>query len=176
MLWLRKAIFKSKGDRLFSSAECRIESWEAWDTKSPAEWMPTHTPTELSRKQPVPMTGFSGTYSPADWIPAYTLTKLSKIMLNNWTKQPTLWCAAIQSTLRSLDAIAGIASALVLVMHAYLFCFSLFILRTGTCVDFGSNRLFSAGMAGFEPEASQGPIPQLTVSPLTNRLNYQGSS
>ena len=41
--------FDSKGDKLSSSAECRIWSWEVWDTKSPADWMPTHKPTELSR-------------------------------------------------------------------------------------------------------------------------------
>ena len=29
--------------------ECRIQSWEVWNTKSPTDWMPTHTPTELSR-------------------------------------------------------------------------------------------------------------------------------
>ena len=61
MLWHKQAIFKSKGDKLSSSAECWIrtqrvsgpespvfwEVWEVWDTKSPADWMPTHKPTEL---------------------------------------------------------------------------------------------------------------------------------
>ena len=32
-----------------TSAECKIRSWEVWDTKSPADWIPTHKPTELSR-------------------------------------------------------------------------------------------------------------------------------
>ena len=31
------------------SAECRIRSWEVSDTKSQADWMPTHKQTELSR-------------------------------------------------------------------------------------------------------------------------------
>ena len=49
MLWHRQAIFESKGDMLSSSAECMIRSWEVWDTKSPADWSPTHKPTELSK-------------------------------------------------------------------------------------------------------------------------------
>ena len=61
LLWHRQAIFKSKGDKLCSSAECRI--WiRAPDTKSPADWMLADKPTELSRiklktwtRQPVPM-------------------------------------------------------------------------------------------------------------------------
>ena len=49
MLWHRKAIFESKGDKLSSSAECRIPTWKSQDTYSPADRMPTHKPTELSR-------------------------------------------------------------------------------------------------------------------------------
>ena len=63
MLWHRQAIFESKGDRLSSSAECRIRTWKSQDIYSPADQMPTHKPTELSRiklktrtQQPVPMT------------------------------------------------------------------------------------------------------------------------
>ena len=48
MLWHRQEIFESKGDKSSSSAECKIWSWEVWDTKSPADWMPAHKPTELS--------------------------------------------------------------------------------------------------------------------------------
>ena len=62
MLWHRQVIFESKGDELSSSAECRIRSREVSDTNSPADWMPTHKPTELSRiklktwtQQAVPM-------------------------------------------------------------------------------------------------------------------------
>ena len=62
-LWHRQAIFESKGDKLSSSVECRIRIWKSQDTYSPADWMPTHKPTELSRiklkktwtQQPVPM-------------------------------------------------------------------------------------------------------------------------
>ena len=39
----------SKGDKLFSSAECRIRTWRSQDTYSAADWMPTHKPTELLR-------------------------------------------------------------------------------------------------------------------------------
>ena len=47
-LWHTQAIFKSKGDKLCSSAECRI--WpRVPDTKSPADWMLADKPTELSR-------------------------------------------------------------------------------------------------------------------------------
>ena len=62
MLWQRKAIFESKGDKLSSSAESRIRTWKSQGTLSPADWMPTHKPTEPSRiklktwtQQPVPM-------------------------------------------------------------------------------------------------------------------------
>ena len=62
MPWHRQAIFESKGDKLSSSAECKIRSWEVSDTNSPAHRMPTHKHTELSRiklkpwtQQPVPM-------------------------------------------------------------------------------------------------------------------------
>ena len=47
MLWPRQAIFESKEAKFSSSGECRIISWEVWNTKSPADWMPTHKPTEL---------------------------------------------------------------------------------------------------------------------------------
>ena len=61
MLWQRQAIFLSKGDKLCSSAECRIWT-RAPCAKSPADWMLADKPTELSRiklktwtRQPVPM-------------------------------------------------------------------------------------------------------------------------
>ena len=43
MLRHRQAIFVSKGDKLSSSAECRIWSWEVADTSSPAEYTYIHT-------------------------------------------------------------------------------------------------------------------------------------
>ena len=49
MLWHRQAIFESNGDRLSSCAECRIRSLDVSDTNSPADWMPTHKLTKLSR-------------------------------------------------------------------------------------------------------------------------------
>ena len=62
MLWHKQAIFESEGNKLSSSAECRIRSWEVSDTNWPADRMPIHKPTELSRiklkpwtQQPVPM-------------------------------------------------------------------------------------------------------------------------
>ena len=48
-LWHKQAIFESKGDKLSSSDECRIWIWEVSDTSSPADWIPTHKPTELWR-------------------------------------------------------------------------------------------------------------------------------
>ena len=61
MLWHGQAIFESKGDKLSSSAECRIRS-QGLDIKSPANWMLADKPTELSRiklktwtRQPIPM-------------------------------------------------------------------------------------------------------------------------
>ena len=46
MLCHKQAIFESKGDRSSSAAECRIRTWEVWDTKSPADWMPPMTKSE----------------------------------------------------------------------------------------------------------------------------------
>ena len=49
MLWHRQAIFELKGDKLSSSAACRIRSQRVSETQSPADWMPADKPTELSR-------------------------------------------------------------------------------------------------------------------------------
>ena len=49
MLWHRQAIFESTGDKLAPSAECRIRTLVVWETKSPADWMPIHKSTGLSR-------------------------------------------------------------------------------------------------------------------------------
>ena len=61
MLWHRQAIFKSKGDKLCSSVECRIRT-RGPKHKCPADWMLADKPTELSRiklktwtRQPLPM-------------------------------------------------------------------------------------------------------------------------
>ena len=57
MLWHKQAIFESRGYKWFSSAECRIRSWEVSDTNSPADWMPIHKPTKKTwTQQVVPMT------------------------------------------------------------------------------------------------------------------------
>ena len=48
MLWHRQGIFKSKGDKLSSSAGCRIWT-RVFGTESAADWMPADKPTELSR-------------------------------------------------------------------------------------------------------------------------------
>ena len=42
MLWHRQAIFESKGDKLSSSAECRIRTQRVSGTESPADWMHMH--------------------------------------------------------------------------------------------------------------------------------------
>ena len=49
MLWHRQAIFESKGDKLSSSAECRIRTQRVSETQSSAHYMPADKPTELSR-------------------------------------------------------------------------------------------------------------------------------
>ena len=46
MLWPRQAIFESKGDKLSSSAECRIRNWKSLDTHSPAARLNTHSQTD----------------------------------------------------------------------------------------------------------------------------------
>ena len=48
MLWHRKTIFESKGDKLSSSAKCRIRTQRVSETQSPADWMPADKPNELS--------------------------------------------------------------------------------------------------------------------------------
>ena len=48
MFWHRQAILESKGGELSSFAECRIRTYKSQDTYSPADWMPTHKPTDLS--------------------------------------------------------------------------------------------------------------------------------
>ena len=75
MLWHRQAIFESKGDKLSSSAECRVRTWKSQDTYSPADWMPTHKPTELSR-----------------------------IKLKTWTQQPVLMMSEHSDHLTSLPS------------------------------------------------------------------------
>ena len=49
MLWHRQAVFESKGDKLSSSAECRIRTQRVPETQSSADYMPADKPTELSR-------------------------------------------------------------------------------------------------------------------------------
>ena len=41
--------FESKGDKLSSSAECRIRTQRVYGTESPADWIPADKLTELSR-------------------------------------------------------------------------------------------------------------------------------
>ena len=48
MFFHRQAILESKGGELSSSAECMIRTCKSQDTYSPADWMPTHKPTDLS--------------------------------------------------------------------------------------------------------------------------------
>ena len=76
MLWHRQAIFESKGDKLPSSAECRIRTQRVSGTESPADWMPADKPTELSRiklknlnstAHPYDQRAFSPLYPTAIW-------------------------------------------------------------------------------------------------------------
>ena len=58
----QQAIFGYKGDKLSSSAWCRIRTWKSQDTYSPADWLPTHESTEISR------ISFNSTVRPyAEW-------------------------------------------------------------------------------------------------------------
>ena len=38
--------FRIQRRQVVFPAECRIRSWEVWDTKSPANWLPTHKSTD----------------------------------------------------------------------------------------------------------------------------------
>ena len=100
MRWHRKAIFESKGDKLSSSAECRIRTQRLSGTESPADWMPADKPTELSRiklntwtQQPVPMISEHSAHSTPlpvgirTWLWWYTCLLLLISML--WHRQAT---------------------------------------------------------------------------------------
>ena len=63
MLWHRQAIFESKGDKLSSSAECRIRTQGVSETQSSADWMPADKPTELSS---IKLTNLNSTARPYD--------------------------------------------------------------------------------------------------------------
>ena len=63
MLWHRQAIFESKGDKLSSSAECRIRTRRVSETQSSADWMPADKPTQLSR---IKLKNLSSTARPYD--------------------------------------------------------------------------------------------------------------
>ena len=63
MLWHRQAIFESKGDKLSSSAECRIRTQRVSETQSSADWMPADKSTELLR---IKLKNLSSTVCPYD--------------------------------------------------------------------------------------------------------------
>ena len=97
MLWHRQEIFKSKGDELSFSAECRIWT-RVFGTESPADWMPADKPTELSRiklktwtQQVVPMISKHSAHSTPlpfgfrTWLWWYTCLLLLISML--WHRQ-----------------------------------------------------------------------------------------
>ena len=96
MLWHRQAVFESKGDKLSSSAECRIRTHQGLRHNSPADWMPADKPTELSRvklktwtRQPVPMISEHSAHSSPwpfgirTWLWRYTCLSLLISMLWN---------------------------------------------------------------------------------------------
>ena len=98
MLWQRQAIFELKGDKLSSSAECRIRTQRGSGTDSPADWMPADKPTELSRiklktwtRQPIPMISEHSAHSTPllfgihTWLWWYTCLLLLISML--WHRQ-----------------------------------------------------------------------------------------
>ena len=97
MLWHRQAIFESKEDKLSSSAECRIRTLKSQDTYSPADWMRTLKPTELSRiklktwtQQPVPMMSEHSTHltSLQFGFPRYSNRKETSCLLLNAGFEP----------------------------------------------------------------------------------------
>ena len=111
MLWHRQAIFESKGDKLSSSAECRIRT-RVSGTGSPADRMSASKPTELSTTiwwytwvfLLIPMLWHRQAFSnrketrclsllnagfepgslepPAGWMPADKPTELSRIIIH----------------------------------------------------------------------------------------------
>ena len=106
MLWHRQAIFESKGDKLSSSAECRIQTQRVSETQSPADWMPADKPTELSRiklktltRQPVPIISkHSAHLTPLPfgirtWLWRYTYLLFQTWLLISWqhSHQPQCW-------------------------------------------------------------------------------------
>ena len=99
MLRHGQVIFESKGDKLSSSAECRIRTQRASGTESPADWMPADIPTELSRiklktwtRQPVHMLSEHSAHSTPlafgirTWLWRYTclLLLISMLWMGNY--------------------------------------------------------------------------------------------
>ena len=68
MLWPRQAIFYSKGDKLYSSVECRILT-QGSGTVSPAERMPADKPTGLSRIKLKNLNSIAHPYDQRTFIP-----------------------------------------------------------------------------------------------------------
>ena len=95
MLWHRQAIFEWKGDKLSSSVEFRIWSWEVSDTNSPADWMPFTNSTELSR---IKLKNLNSTVRPYD---EWAFSRLN--FTANWLSQLAL---AIYMFVVNFDALA----------------------------------------------------------------------
>ena len=142
--------FDSKGDKVTSSAECRIRTLEVWDTKSPEDWMSTHKPTELSR---IKLKTWTQHHAPMMSEHAADLTSL----------QPAWFHCRNWFTPGSGD------------IHICCLIFIVLLHREGI-----SNRKETACLpllnAGLEPWKSETPNHQQTECSLTNRLSYRGSN
>ena len=101
MLWHRQAIFKSKGDKLCSSAESRIWTRDIhtyihtyllllismlWHRQAIFESKGDKLSSSAEGR--IRTQRVSDIYSPADWMPADKPTELSRIKLKTWTRQP----------------------------------------------------------------------------------------
>ena len=96
MLWHRQAIFELKGDKLSSSAECRIRTQRAYVTQYPADWMPADKPTQLSRiklkTQPlVPMISEHSTHSTSLPFGIHTWLWWYTCFFSAWSRELSLW-------------------------------------------------------------------------------------
>ena len=152
MLWHRQAIFKSKGDKLCSSAECRIwtlgprhQIANRLNARWQIDWAIEDQAKNFSTRQPVPMISEHS----AHW--------------------------AIEDQAKILDPTVSWFSHLALAIYIFVVV-NFDALAQASDIQMERRQVvFLCRMQDLNP-GSQTPNRQQTECSLTNRLNYRGSS
>ena len=203
MLWHRQAIFKSKGDKLCSSAEGRI--WTRgpkhliasrlnarWQT----DWAIEDQANKTWTRQPVPMIREHSAHSAPlsvdfrTWLWRYTYLLLLISML--WHRQAIFkskgdkLCSSAEGRIWTRGPRHLIASrlnarwqAVHTYIHTYIHvcCFNFDALAQASDIRIERRQVvFLCWGQDSNPSRSQTPNRQQTECPLTNRLSYRGSS